>query len=150
VLRAKGDDDVAAFLSGGTDSSTVCGVLAEVMGRGPRVYSIGFEAEAFDEMEYARIAARRFGLEAKEYYRNPEDVLTAIPLISSQYDEPFANDSAVPTYYCARLAAEDSNQAMLAGDGSDEIFGGNARYAKQQIFEAYQGVPVSQSCWQRG
>jgi len=42
------------------------------------------------------------------------------------------------------------NQAMLAGDGSDEIFGGNARYAKQQIFEAYQGVPVSQSCWQRG
>lgn len=141
VRRAKGDDDAAAFLSGGTDSSTVCGVLTEMSGRPARVYSIGFDAEGFDEMEYARIAAKRFGLDAREYYLQPDDVLSAISVIAEHYDEPFANESAVPVYYCAKCAAEDGYRVMLAGDGGDEIFGGNARYAKQKVFEAYYRIP---------
>lgn len=140
VARARGDDDAAAFLSGGTDSSTVCGVLKELTGQA-QTYSIGFDADGFDEMEYARIAARRFGLTMHEYYLKPEDIVSAIPVIAGHYDEPFANESAVPTYFCARLAAADGFKAMLAGDGGDEIFGGNARYAKQKVFEAYHLIP---------
>jgi asparagine synthase (glutamine-hydrolysing) len=140
VARAKGDDEVATFLSGGTDSSTVSGVLKELAGKA-QTYSIGFDASGFDEMEYARIAARRFGLDMREYYLKPEDIVSAIPVIASHYDEPFANESAVPTYFCARLAAADGHKVMLAGDGGDEIFGGNARYAKQKVFEAYHLLP---------
>ncbi len=142
VERARAPGHRAAFLSGGTDSSTVAGVLTELEGRPARTYSIGFEAEGFDEMEYARIAARHFGLDAREYYLKPEDILAAIPVIAAWYDEPFANESAVPAYFCARMAAADGYRVMLAGDGGDEIFGGNARYAKQKIFEAYHRIPV--------
>lgn len=141
VRRAKGDDDVAAFLSGGTDSSTVSGVLKELSGQA-RTYSIGFDAGGFDEMEYARLAARHFGLDAREYYLRQADVLEAIPVIARHYDEPFANESAVPTYFCAKLAAADGYRIMLAGDGGDEIFGGNERYAKQKVFERYQLLPA--------
>ncbi len=141
VDRAAEPGQTAAFLSGGTDSSTVAGVYKEVSGQPVRTYSIGFAAEGFDEMEYARLAARHFGLDAREYYLKPEDILAAIPVIAAQYDEPFANESAVPAYFCAKMAAADGYRVMLAGDGGDEIFGGNARYAKQKVFEAYQRIP---------
>jgi asparagine synthase (glutamine-hydrolysing) len=140
LRRSVGGDEAAAFLSGGTDSSTVCGVLKELTGRA-RAYSIGFDAGGFDEMEYARIATRHFGLDTREYYLQQADVLEAIPLIARHYDEPFANESAVPTYFCARLAAQDGFKVMLGGDGGDEIFGGNERYAKQKVFEAYHLLP---------
>ena len=141
VRRARGEDEVAAFLSGGTDSSTVSGVLKEVAGKA-RTYSIGFDAGGFDEIEYARIAASHFGLDAQEYYLQKEDVLEAMPVIARHYDEPFANESAVPTYFCAKRAAADGFHVMLAGDGGDEIFGGNERYAKQKVFERYHQIPV--------
>ena len=141
VARAKGDDDAAAFLSGGTDSSTVCGVLKELTGK-VVTYSIGFDSEGFDEMAYARIAGKRFGLEMNEYYVKPADIVEAIPIIANHYDEPFANESAVPTYFCAKRAAEQGFKVMLAGDGGDEIFGGNERYAKQKVFETYHRVPA--------
>ncbi len=141
VARARGDDEAAAFLSGGTDSSTVSGVMKELTGK-TRTYSIGFEADGFDEMEYARLAAKRFGLDMREYYLKPADILETIPLIATHYDEPFANESAVPTYFCAKLAAADGFKVMLSGDGGDEIFGGNARYAKQKVFESYHQLPT--------
>ena len=141
VSRAITSDRVGAFLSGGTDSSTVAGMLTEVGCRPADTYSIGFEAEGFDEMEYARITARHFGCNAHEYYVTPGDVVDAIPLIAAGYDEPFGNASAIPTYFCAKLAREDGKSLLLAGDGGDEIFGGNARYAKQKVFEWYGLVP---------
>jgi asparagine synthase (glutamine-hydrolysing) len=140
VGRARGRDQVAAFLSGGTDSSTVSGVLKELAGSA-QTFSIGFDAQGYDEIEYARMAARRFGLDSREYYIKPQDIVDAIPIIVRHYDEPFANESAVPTYYCAKLAAEHGFHVMLAGDGGDEIFGGNERYAKQKVFEAYYALP---------
>lgn len=141
VTRARGNDHVAAFLSGGIDSSTVSGVLKELTGEA-RTYSIGFDAGGFDEMEYARLAAKRFGLDSREYYLQQTDVLEAIPVIARHYDEPFANESAVPVYICAKLAAADGFRIMLAGDGGDEILGGNERYAKQKVFEAYHLLPA--------
>ncbi len=140
VKRAKGDDEVATFLSGGTDSSTVSGMLKRVAGQA-RTYSIGFPAAGFDEMEYARLAGKHFGLDMCEYYMQPADIMEALPIIAGHYDEPFGNDSAVPAYFCAKLAAADGHKIMLAGDGGDEYFGGNARYAKQKVFEAYHKLP---------
>ena len=141
VARAAPASDEGAFLSGGTDSSTVTGVLTELRSGPADTYSIGFEADGYDEMEYARIVARHFGSRAHEYYVTPRDVADAVTLIPSAYDEPFGNASAVPTYYCARLAKEDGRSVLLAGDGGDEIFGGNERYAKQKVFEAYWRLP---------
>lgn len=128
-----------AFLSGGLDSSTVAGMMAE-HGGGP-VFSIGFSAEGYDEMDYARLTARHFGLELNEYYVTPEDVVSALPRIAASYDEPFGNSSALPAYFCAKMAADYGIDTLLAGDGGDELFAGNARYAKQSLFEHYRKVP---------
>ncbi|MDE2083099.1 MAG: asparagine synthase, partial [Burkholderiales bacterium] len=124
----------ACFLSGGTDSSTVAGMIGQVAGRPAATYSIGFEAEGYDEMAYARIAAQRFGTEHHEYYVTPDDLVRAIPAVAAHYDQPFGNSSALPAYYCAKMAREDGVTRLLAGDGGDELFGGNARYAKQRVF----------------
>ena len=131
----------AAFLSGGTDSSTIVGALTEVRGGAVDTFSIGFDVKGYDEMGYARCAAERYQARSHEYYLKPADIVTAIPLIAREYDEPFGNDSAVPTYFCAKIAREAGFEQMLAGDGGDEIFGGNARYAKQKLFEAYFHIP---------
>jgi asparagine synthase (glutamine-hydrolysing) len=135
------DGATATFLSGGIDSSTITGVLANMSPDTVNAYTIGFGAEGFDEMEYARLAARHFGANINEYYIQPEDILEAIPLIAKSYDEPFANESAVPAYFCAKKAANDGIKIMLGGDGGDEIFGGNERYAKQMVFEHYTKLP---------
>jgi asparagine synthase (glutamine-hydrolysing) len=132
---------VGAFLSGGTDSSTVAGMLREVSGERPRTYSIGFAAEGYDEMQYARIAARHFGTDHHEHYMTAQDVVEAIPLIAMAHDQPFGNASAVPAYYCAKLAKDDGVQTMLGGDGGDELFGGNERYAKQYLYSLYSDLP---------
>jgi len=141
VQRASAHASPGAFLSGGTDSSTVAGMLARTAKDTTRTYSIGFDAAGYDEIEYARIASRQFGTEAHEYYVTPQDVTNAIPLIAAAYDEPFGNASAVPTYYCARNAHAHGTAMLLAGDGGDELFAGNARYARQLIFEQYAKLP---------
>ncbi len=141
MQRSIGDGKVGAFLSGGVDSSTMAGVLTEVLGQPAQTYSIGFDAEGYDETEFARASAKHFGTNHKEYYLTPQDVVDAIPRIAASYDEPFGNASAVPSYFCAKMAAEDGIEIMIAGDGGDEIFAGNARYAKQGVFEHYQRIP---------
>ncbi len=141
AVRDADSPATAAFLSGGTDSSTVVGALTAVRGAPVDTFSIGFDADGFDEMEYARCAAERFGSRSHEYYLKPADIVTAIPVIAGAYDEPFGNDSAVPTYFCAKAARDAGFERMLAGDGGDELFGGNARYAKQRLFEAYAHLP---------
>lgn len=130
------------FLSGGTDSSTVAGMIGKVSGQRASSYSIGFDAEGYDEMEFARIAARQFGTEHHEYYVTPEDLVRSIPDVAQYYDQPFGNSSALPAYYCAKMAREDGVTRILAGDGGDELFGGNKRYAKQKIFGFYDRIPA--------
>jgi len=141
VARAAYDRASAAFLSGGLDSSTVAGYLARARGGPADAYSIGFDAPGYDEMHYARVAVEHFGLHGHEYYVTPEDVVGAIPRIAGACDQPFGNASIVAAYHCARVAAADGIDTMLAGDGGDELFGGNARYAKQQVFELYGRLP---------
>jgi asparagine synthase (glutamine-hydrolysing) len=94
-------------------------------------------------MQFARIAARRFGTEHHEYYVTPDDLVRSVPQVARHYDQPFGNSSALPAYYCARMAREDGVTKLLAGDGGDELFGGNARYAIQRIFGWYDRVPAA-------
>lgn len=129
------------FLSGGTDSSTVAGMIGLAHGKPAATYSIGFEAEGYDEMEFARIASSRFNTEHHEYYVTPDDLVRSISTVAASYDQPFGNSSALPAYYCAKMARDDGITRILAGDGGDELFGGNARYAKQRIFDWYQHIP---------
>lgn len=134
--------EAGMFLSGGVDSSTVTGLYAEACRNHPaRTFSIGFEADGYDELEYARLAAKHFGADPLEYYVTPADVAETLPVIAQLYDEPFGNSSALAVYYCARLAKDAGVKTLLAGDGGDELFGGNARYAKQKAFEWYTQVP---------
>jgi len=132
-----------AFLSGGLDSSTITGILSELTDGRAKAYSIGFAADGYDEMAYARITARHFDVELHEYYVTPENIVEALPDIATSYDEPFGNSSALPAWFCAKLAAEDGVDLLLAGDGGDELFGGNERYGKQKLFELYRLVPLS-------
>jgi len=142
VLAEAADDPIpGCFLSGGTDSSTVAGILAHEHAN-VRTFSIGFDADGYDEMSYARIAARHFGTEHHEYYVTPYDLTHAIACVAGHYDQPFGNSSALPAYYCARTAAHNGVRKLLAGDGGDELFGGNLRYAKQKLFEAYGRLPA--------
>lgn len=131
------------FLSGGTDSSTVAGMIGQVRGTPAATYSIGFQADGYDEMAYARIAARHFKTEHHEYYVTPDDLVRSIPDVAEHYDQPFGNSSALPAFYCARMAREDGVARILAGDGGDELFGGNSRYAKHRVFDCYQVVPAA-------
>jgi asparagine synthase (glutamine-hydrolysing) len=143
VEREATTENIGTFLSGGTDSSTVAGMLCRVTGRAAHTFSIGFDAAGYDEMAYARIAAQHFGTEQHEYYLSPEDLLRSIPDVASHYDQPFGNSSALPAYYCALRAKECGIDKLLAGDGGDELYGGNSRYAKQKVFELYYLVPQS-------
>jgi asparagine synthase (glutamine-hydrolysing) len=143
VAREARDGNVGAFLSGGTDSSSVVGWLSRTDGVAARAWSIGFDAAGFDEMAYARIAAKHFGIEHHEYYVTPADIVAGVPKLAEHYDQPFGNSSALPAFFCAQRAHDAGVRRMLAGDGGDELFGGNTRYAKQAVFEAYGAVPAA-------
>lgn len=134
---------LGAFLSGGLDSSTVVGLLAERTPGGVKAFTIGFQNERFDEMRYARIVAEHFMAKHSKYYLTPKDVSDTIVKVTDYCDEPFGNSSIFPAYVCARLAAEAGVTLMVAGDGGDEIFAGNNRYVEQQRYEQYSRLPVS-------
>jgi len=135
------ETNYASFLSGGLDSSTVVGVASEISPQTVQSYSIGFDAKEYDETPFARVTANHFSSKLHEYFVTPEDVVAAVPEIAAAYDEPFGNSSAVPTYYCAKKAAENGIKLMLAGDGGDELFAGNTRYAEQRYYRYYLAIP---------
>ncbi len=143
VATQIGGSKPACFLSGGTDSSTVAGMAALASGEKVATYSIGFDAQGYDEMAYARLASKHFKTEHHEYYVTPDDLVRSIPSVAAHYDQPFGNSSALPAYYCAKMAREDGVSKLLAGDGGDELFGGNTRYAKQMVFGWYGGIPAA-------
>lgn len=134
--------ETGAFLSGGTDSSTVLGYMARLSGERVNAFSIGFREERYDELQYADLAARRFGAAHYKHIITPDEALELLPRLVEAYDEPFGNNSAIGTYFCAKLARECGVSRLLAGDGGDEIFGGNERYASDRIFARYQHVPA--------
>jgi asparagine synthase (glutamine-hydrolysing) len=132
---------VGAFLSGGTDSSTLVGLMTKVAGDRTKTFSVGFAEERYNEIQYARIAAARYNAEAHEYFVSADEALNALPLLATQFDEPFGNSSAIPTYFCLRMAKEAGVTLMFAGDGGDELFGGNERYVAEKHFLPFDILP---------
>lgn len=134
--------DWGCFLSGGTDSSSVTTILAR-QHPAERVhsYSIGFAEAGFDELDFARIAAEACGAHGHFGSVDEAETLAVLPRLTELFDQPFGNASAVPTRACAALAALDGRSILLAGDGGDEIFGGNERYAKDQIMQRFYELP---------
>ncbi len=141
VAAAQPDEFTGAFLSGGLDSSTVAGMLSGASKDPARTFTIGFGYPEYDELPYARIASAHFRCKAHEYVIQGSDIVTTFPQIARAYDEPFGNASALPVYYCAKLAREHGVTHLLAGDGGDELFAGNSRYLEQRVFERYALLP---------
>ncbi len=131
---------MGCYLSGGTDSSSVVAFASEKH-RPVRSFSIAFAESGFSEIEFARTAAAAFRTDHHEMFLTPQDASTALDKIISYYDEPFANSSAIGSYYCAVLAKANGVTTLLAGDGGDELFAGNERYATDKRFALYHILP---------
>ncbi len=136
-LRMIADVPIGAFLSGGVDSSAVVAMMALESSRPVRTFTIGFEEQAYDERPYARMVAERYGTDHTELTIRP-DGMSVIEDIVYHYGEPYADSSAIPTYYVSKMAREQVTVA-LNGDGGDESFLGYPRYAYMRQIEAAGG-----------
>lgn len=129
------------FLSGGTDSSSIASILARGGDEPVHTFSIGFAEEGYDELGFARLAAEACGALPHQARVDRAQTLAMLPRIAEWFEQPFGNASAVPTHACAALAASRGRTLLLAGDGGDEIFGGNERYAKDRLMQRFHELP---------
>src|SRR5215469_6579605 len=138
-IRLISDVPLGAMLRGGTDSSTVVALMARASGKPVKTFSIGFKYADFNEAQYARLVAERFGTDHHELILDPE-VVGTIERLTSSLEEPFADSSMLPTYYISCLARKHVTVA-LSGDGGDEIFAGYTRYGVQARRQAFERIP---------
>jgi asparagine synthase (glutamine-hydrolysing) len=132
---------VGTFLSGGTDSGTISGLVSRELSP-LRAYSIAFSEDAYNELRYARILANYFRLDHYIHLLTAGELLESIPLLVRACDQPLGNPSVIATWRCMKFAAETGIPLLLAGDGGDEIFGGNERYAKDYVYGLYHRLPA--------
>jgi asparagine synthase (glutamine-hydrolysing) len=130
-VRLMSEVPLGAFLSGGVDSSSIVAMMSRLMGRSVTTCSIGFRAQEYDESEFARQVASQFKADHHEDVVEVE-ALDVIDKLAWHYDEPFADSSAVPTYYVSKMARRHVTVA-LGGDGGDENFAGYRRYVFDQM-----------------
>jgi asparagine synthase (glutamine-hydrolysing) len=133
------DVPLGAFLSGGVDSSLIVGIMAKLSGRPVKTFSIGFEEKEFDELSYARIVSDHFGTEHHEFIVEP-NAIEILPKLVWHYNEPFADSSAIPTYYVAKMT-KDYVKVVLTGDAGDENFAGYPRYLRSKWLIFFLKLP---------
>ncbi len=139
-VRLMSEVPLGAFLSGGIDSSAVVALMAEESGTPVKTFSIGFEEQDFSELHHARRVAEHVGADHHEFIVRP-DALEVLPILVEHYGEPYADSSAIPTYYVARETRKHVTVA-LNGDGGDESFAGYERYAAMRLAESYHRIPA--------
>lgn len=138
-VRLMSDVPLGAFLSGGIDSSAVVALMSELSSERVKTFSIGFEDQEFNEIDHARRVAERFGTDHHELIVRP-DAIEVLPTLVKHYGEPYADSSAIPTYYLAKMTRQHVTVA-LNGDGGDECFAGYERYAAMRLAEHYHRIP---------
>jgi asparagine synthase (glutamine-hydrolysing) len=140
-LRMIADVPLGALLSGGIDSSIVVALMSQLSDRPVKTFSIGFDDQEFNELPHARRVAERCGTEHHELIVRPK-ALEVLPTLVSHYGEPYADSSAIPSYYVAKLTREHVKVA-LNGDGGDECFAGYERYAGGLAADRYGRIPAA-------
>lgn len=135
-LRMISDVPIGAFLSGGIDSSAVVAMMAKHSEKPIRTFTIGFKEEKYDESPYARQIAETFGTDHTEFVVEPH-AIEILPLLVRHFEEPYADKSALPTYYVSKLTREHVTVA-LNGDGGDENFAGYERHSIQKFSLWYE------------
>lgn len=129
--RLISDVPLGAFLSGGIDSSIVVGLMAKISGARVKTFSIGFDDRDYNELRFARAIAKRWGTDHTELIVKPDE-LAVLPKLVRHYGEPYADSSAIPTFYVSKITRSGVTVA-LNGDGGDESFAGYDRYAATRI-----------------
>ena len=138
-LRMISEVPLGAFLSGGVDSSAIVALMAQESAQPVKTFSIGFEEQDFSELKYAKRVAEHVGAEYHEFIVKP-DALEVLPKLVEHYGEPYADSSAIPTYYVSKETRKYVTVA-LNGDGGDESFAGYERHAAMLIAEKYSRLP---------
>src|SRR5499427_5131313 len=137
-VRLMSEVPLGAFLSGGIDSSAVVALMAQESAERVKTFSIGFEEQDFSELQHARRVAEHVGADHHEFIVRA-DALEVLPTLVEHYGEPYADSSAIPTYYVARETRQHVTVA-LNGDGGDECFAGYERYAAMRLARVYASL----------
>ncbi|MDQ1284102.1 MAG: hypothetical protein QG620_450 [Patescibacteria group bacterium] len=135
-LRMIADVPLGAFLSGGIDSSAIVGLMSKLSDKPVKTFSIGFEEAKFNELPYARMIAKKFKTDHTEFIVKP-DAIEVLPMLVRQYEEPYADSSALPTYYVSKMT-RDFVTVALNGDGGDENFAGYPWYSVHKFSLFYE------------
>jgi asparagine synthase (glutamine-hydrolysing) len=134
------DVPLGAFLSGGIDSTIIAGLMQQVADQPVKTFAIGFPDKRYDETHFAELAARHLGTEHESFIVEPQAWET-LPALARQFDEPFADSSALPTWFVSRVTGRAVTVA-LTGDAGDELFGGYDRYRALALTEVFNHLPV--------
>lgn len=138
-VRLISEVPLGAFLSGGVDSSSIVGLMSQFLDKPVKTFSIGFNEDSFNELKYARIAAKHFNTEHHEFTLTPDFVEIVDDLVW-HFDEPFSDSSALPTYMVSKMA-RDFVTVVLSGDGGDELFAGYTRYVIDRERSGLEKLP---------